>query len=209
MVGYAFIPQEEPGAPMPTTTWAIDAVSPTAVVGESSATAETFDDEGNVTGLLDMSADRMAPNHLFIPSQGVYAPFESHGLDREGALILPPNPRVLTRYSAGASPSGPSGTVLISGHVSKLPITGALYRLADLTPNAVVYLTDDRGTLTSWVVTSMETYIKASLPGKVFSPSPTIRGYLVTCSGPIVAFPDGHRTHRDNIVVGLRRLSVG
>ena len=61
--------------------------------------------------------------------------------------------------------------------------------------------TDLLGERTDWVVASVHSYRKTSLPPEIFGTDGSRMLTLVTCGGEIVQTPDGRWTHEDNIVV--------
>jgi hypothetical protein len=184
LVAWGFVPRAAEAAPLPTPF----------VAGEPT------------TGVDATQADGLAPNRLRIPSLTIDAPLVDGAITWQGSgrtLEIPGDPQELTLFSSGASACADRGTVLIAGHVSSSGVHGALWPLAQIEPNAVVFLTCADGTLTTWRATTVEVKEKADFPQELFTNRGTLRAVIVTCGGPVMA--DGH--YRDNIVVELDRVS--
>ncbi len=134
---------------------------------------------------------------LLIPSEGVYAPLESHGLTQTtfrgssvDELVLPSDPKRLTLYADGGTCVGTQGTVLISGHVKNNGARGALYSLSAVPAGAIAYVRCADGTTTAWKQVDEEVTDKFAIPQSLFSPAGPRRLAIVTCGGTVGS--DGH-----------------
>lgn len=143
-------------------------------------------------------------DRLFIQSLDVEAPIDDVGADH-GAMIIPADIARVGRWESGGALDGADGTVLIVGHVNIAGQgLGALYRLSEIQPGAVVVTTDGQGRRSSWRVTALESVNKRALPADIFDPSGPRRLVLVTCGGALMHIDGpggGYNTYENNIVV--------
>lgn len=138
------------------------------------------------------------PVRLRIPAIGVSARIIPVGVATTGELGIPADPSVVGWWAGGASPGQPAGATVLVGHIdSAASGPGALFRLADLRPGAVVSLTAGRRTW-QYAVQALRAYPKDSLPsGVIFGQRVTPRLVIVSCGGPFDS-TTGH--YLDNIV---------
>jgi len=137
------------------------------------------------------------PIWLSLPGQSVEAPVVAVGLEADGELAVPEDPRVLGWWRGGAHPSAARGTVVIDGHVDARGIgAGALFRLADLKPGATVSVTTAEGSR-SYVVDAVRSYQKTALPREIFDTTGVPRLVLITCGGE---FDFDTHQYADNVV---------
>ncbi|HEY0577575.1 MAG TPA: class F sortase [Pseudonocardia sp.] len=137
------------------------------------------------------------PIWLSLPGQGIEAPVVSVGLETNGELAVPEDPRVLGWWRGGAHPSAGRGTVVIDGHVDARGIgAGALFRLADLKPGATVSVTTTEGSR-SYLVDAVHSYQKTALPREIFDTTGVPRLVLITCGGE---FDFETHQYADNVV---------
>jgi hypothetical protein len=129
---------------------------------------------------------RSAPVALYIPHIGVRAKIISLGLTSAGAVRVPPltRPFITSWYDRGPTPGAP-GAAVIFGHVDSHAVGPAVfYRLGDLRPGDLVYVTlEDRRTAL-FRVYSAALYQKAEFPDQAiygYTSWPSLR--LVTCGG--------------------------
>jgi hypothetical protein len=129
---------------------------------------------------------RSVPVTVYIPHIKVWARILSLGLTSGGAVGVPPltRPFLTSWYNKGASPGSP-GTAVIFGHVDAAAVGPAVfYRLGDLRPGDLVYVTlRDRRTAL-FRVYSAALYQKAEFPDQAiygYTSWPSLR--LVTCGG--------------------------
>jgi Sortase domain len=143
--------------------------------------ARTPDDRLQATPMA-----RSVPVAIYIPHIGVQAKIISLGLGPGGAIRVPPltRPFITSWYDRGPTPGAP-GAAVIFGHVDSHAVGPAVfYRLADLRPGDLVYVTlKDRRTAL-FRVYSAALYRKAEFPDQAiygYTSWPSLR--LVTCGG--------------------------
>ena len=144
-------------------------------------------------------------NRIFVKSLGINAPWINEGANKDG-LVIPSDVHTVGRWTGGADIDATSGTVLMAGHVNYVGQgNGALYRLSQIQPGAVVVVTDAAGARTSWRVSGLQVVQKAALPTSIFNNSGPRHLVLITCGGPLLKVSDGHggtfNTYRDNVIV--------
>jgi hypothetical protein len=129
---------------------------------------------------------RSVPVTIDIPYIKVRARILSLGLTAGGAVGVPPltSPFLTSWYNKGATPGSP-GTAVIFGHVDAAAVGPAVfYRLGNLRPGDLVYVTlKDRRTAL-FRVYSAALYQKAEFPHQAiygYTSWPSLR--LVTCGG--------------------------
>jgi hypothetical protein len=129
---------------------------------------------------------RSVPVAIDIPHIGVQAKIISLGLAAGGVVRVPPltRPFITSWYDRGPTPGTP-GAAVIFGHVDSAAVGPAVfYRLGDLRPGDLVYVTlKDRRTAL-FRVYSAALYRKAEFPDQAiygYTSWPSLR--LVTCGG--------------------------
>lgn len=203
-----------PAVPLPSRTYAVASPTPdttrTARVASNpddasaSATPTTSPSAPSPTttstpSSLAMDPARMAPDRLYIPSLQVYASLTSEGF-RGGRLSLP-DEAWRVGLDAGSPPlDSVSGTTLLAGHVDHAGVPGALHRLGEVQPGALVYVTDAEGARSTFVASGLQTYLKSGLPRDLFDVGGERRLAVVTCGGPVITV-DGEHHYRDNVVL--------
>lgn len=129
---------------------------------------------------------RSLPVGIAIPAIGVRADVIPLGLNRDGAVAVPPltRPFVTSWYDGGPTPGEP-GAAAIFGHVDAAGVGPAIfYRLGDLRPGDQILVRLHNGRTVIFGVYSVALYLKAEFPtSRVygFTDWPTLR--LVTCGG--------------------------
>jgi sortase (surface protein transpeptidase) len=138
------------------------------------------------------------PVRLQIPVLGVSAAIVSVGVAADAGLGIPADPSVVGWWAGGGSPGQPSGATVLTGHIdSAVSGPGALFRLQDVRPGAMVIVTAGGHTY-RYVVQAIRAYSKTRLPAAtIFDQQVTPRLVIVTCGGPFDA-DTGH--YLDNIV---------
>jgi len=186
----AWLDSTEP-APLPTVLTSADPLTPPVGPRETVIADKTIG---------PTSMDAMT---LLIPSQGVYAPLESHGIATTtfrgvtiGELVLPSDPARLTLFKDGAACTGTEGTLLISGHVKNNGARGALYSLSAVPAGSIAYVRCADGTTTAWKQVEEQVTEKLSIPQGIYSAKGPRRLVVVTCGGSVGA--DGH--YNSNII---------
>lgn len=148
---------------------------------------------------LVMSPDRMGPDRLYVPSLGIYASLDGVKFS-SGSLDIPREPWRVGRDVWSAPLGAGAGTTLLAGHVDLSGTPGALARLSDARPGALVHVTDGAGRRSTFVTTSLQSYSKVSLPRSIFRVDGPRQLALVTCGGPVMTI-DGVQHYRDNVVL--------
>jgi hypothetical protein len=126
------------------------------------------------------------PVSLRIPAIGVNARVISLGLDASGGVAVPPlsTPFVTSWYDRGPAP-GQDGPAVLLGHVDAAGVGPAVfYKLGDLVPGDLVYVTRKDHRTVVFRVTAVTLYPERDFPAKEvygYTPHPTLR--LITCGG--------------------------
>jgi hypothetical protein len=143
--------------------------------------ARTPDDRLQATPMA-----RSVPVAIYIPHIGVQAKIISLGLTSGGAVGVPPltRPFITSWYNRGPTPGAP-GAAVIFGHVDSAAVGPAVfYRLGDLRPGDLVYVTLKDRRVALFRVYSAALYRKAEFPDQAiygYTSWPSLR--LVTCGG--------------------------
>ena len=129
---------------------------------------------------------RSAPASLRIPAIGVTARVISLGLDSAGGVAVPSlsTPFLASWYDRGSAP-GQDGPAVLLGHVDAAGVGPAVfYKLGELVPGDLVYVTRrDRRTAVFQVI-AVALYAERDFPTREvygYTPNPTLR--LITCGG--------------------------
>jgi len=139
-----------------------------------------------------------APATLSIPEIGVSTRLTSLGLTAQGTVQVPPTTSVAGWYSHSPRP-GAVGPAIILGHIDSLSGPGVFFRLPTLRPGDPVYVRRADGSTVEFVVTRVQTYLKARFPTEeVYGPTPDAELRLITCGG---AFDASTSHYLSNIVV--------
>ena len=129
---------------------------------------------------------RSVPVSVRIPAIGVSARVVPLGLDSSGEVAVPPlsTPFVTSWYDKGSAP-GQDGPAVLLGHVDAAGVGPAVfYKLGDLVPGDLVYVTRQDHRTAIFRVTAVALYPEQQFPTKQvygFTPNPTLR--LITCGG--------------------------
>jgi hypothetical protein len=151
---------------------------------------------------------RAEPIHVRAASIGVDASLVSVGILDDDVMEVPVDVATVGWYDPDRDPEtgaglgvipGVQGTAVLAGHVdSRTQGRGALYRLRELRAGDLIELDHADGTATTWRVTEVHRYPKATLPyHEVFTWSGRPRLALITCGGE---FDRTERSYTDNIV---------
>ncbi|MFA5997922.1 MAG: class F sortase [Candidatus Paceibacterota bacterium] len=124
------------------------------------------------------------PVRLTIPRIGVDAALESVGLTPEGAMDVPTGPANAAWFSPGPRP-GEEGSAVIAGHYGwKDGLPAVFDDLSALQKGDKIYIEDENGVLTAFVVRELRSYGEYEDAPEVFG---SIDGKahlnLVTCGG--------------------------
>lgn len=124
------------------------------------------------------------PARLKIPSINVGAPVEYVGLASDGAMDVPKSPDNVAWFSPGPRP-GENGSAVIAGHFGwKDGKTAAFDDLYKLKKGDKLYVEDEKGTVTAFMVRESRRYDSNADAGDVFGASdgkPHLN--LITCEG--------------------------
>jgi sortase (surface protein transpeptidase) len=137
---------------------------------------------------------RSVPVSLRIPAIGVKARVIPLGLDADGGAAVPSlsTPFLTSWYDRGPAP-GEAGPAVLLGHVDSAAVGPAVfYKLGDLVPGDLVYVTRRDHRTAVFRVTAVALYPEQDFPAKQvygFTARPTLR--LVTCGGDF-----DEQTHR-------------
>ena len=129
---------------------------------------------------------RSNPVEVDIPAIGVRAQVIALGLDAEGGVAVPSlsTPFLVSWFDRGPAP-GQAGAAVLLGHVDAAGVGPAVfYRLGDLLPGNLVYVTRRDERTAVFRVTSVGLYSENAFPvSRVYEYTryPTLR--LITCGG--------------------------
>jgi hypothetical protein len=173
--------RDQPGPPGPSGSPGPSGPAASSKVRPAGGPARTPEDRTQATPMA-----RSAPVAIDIPHIGVQAKIISLGLTSGGTVRVPPltRPFLTSWYDQGPTPGAP-GAAVIFGHVDSAAVGPAVfYRLGDLRPGDLVYITlKDRRTAL-FRVYSAALYQKAEFPDQAiygYTSWPSLR--LVTCGG--------------------------
>lgn len=146
---------------------------------------------------LDTDAQTPAAEvpRLRINRLGIGAPMDVVGTVGD-EVEIPDDPARVGRWVHGATPGDPTGTVLVTGHVTWNGKRGALWPLASAQAGDLIEVELALGDSTHWLVTDVRTLPRDQDHPELFTTAGNHRLVVVTCGGPIVA---GH--YRDLVVV--------
>ena len=139
------------------------------------------------------------PVRLKIPSINVDATFEYVGLTEEGAMDVPKGPGNVAWFKLGTIP-GERGSAVIAGHSgyknNKMGVFDNLYKLRK---GDKLYVEDEKGDITTFVVSKIQIYNSKANAGDVFiSSDGKAHMNLITCTG---FWNEAERTHSSRLVV--------
>lgn len=183
-------------APQPTAAQAYDTpdASPPAAPGAAS---------GAAPGSAPAGSGRPAPHHapppirrvgpqprsvpvrLRIPAIGVNAPMTTLGLDKKGALAMPPAAKAgyAGWYAKGPAP-GEAGAAIVAGHLDSPTGRAVFYGLGGLRKKKTVEITRQDGRTAVFTVDAVEVYPKKNFPNqKVYRSTATPQLRIITCGG--------------------------
>jgi len=124
------------------------------------------------------------PVRMTIPSINVDATIEYVGLTSNGAMAVPKGPNDVGWFELGPRP-GDLGSAVIAGHDGwKNGIPAVFDNLSKLVAGDKIYVKDDTGTLTLFVVRKVATYGENDDASTIFdSNDGTAHLNLITCEG--------------------------
>jgi Sortase domain len=133
-----------------------------------------------------VAMNRSAPVVVDVPAIGVHAQIIPLGIESDGEVAVLPlsTPFVVSWYDRGPAP-GQAGAAVLLGHVDAAAVGPAVfYRLGDLRPGDLIYVTRQDHRSAVFRVTSVGLYPQTAFPtARVYGATsrPTLR--LVTCGG--------------------------
>lgn len=188
-----------PEAPPDASITAVVTAAATAPVVSGQSRANVADSPTSpsapVPGFSSPTPVHTAGPRLLIGALGISAPLHEVGVSA-GELEIPADPAAVGIWRDGARPGDPTGTVLVSGHVSWDGRRGGLWPLASAGLGDLVELVTPDGTVTHWIVTTADRVLGDQDHPDLFTRSGPHRLVVVTCGGPVV---DGR--YRDLVVV--------
>lgn len=128
------------------------------------------------------AAVQVLPMRLIIPRLNVSADIRSVGVTPEGTMEVPGNTVDVGWFKLGPQP-GERGSSVISGHMDgENGEAGVFANLYKLKEGDKVYIEDDKGASTAFVVRESRTY-NPGFADEVFSPADKAHLNLITCDG--------------------------
>ena len=140
-----------------------------------------------------------APGRLKIPSINVDAPVEYVGLTSDGAMDVPKVPANVAWFNQGPRP-GENGSAVIAGHYGwKNNIPAAFDTIHTLRKGDKIYIEDENGVNTVFVVREIQIYSKNEDAPLVFGSSDgKAHLNLITCTG---VWNKAEKTYSDRLIV--------
>ncbi|HEX5370856.1 MAG TPA: class F sortase [Dehalococcoidia bacterium] len=141
---------------------------------------------------------------LTIPAIGVDANVISLGVDPDGTMQSPDNPRDVGWYTFAAHP-GYAGNVVMAGHVDYHDYGPAVFwHLHELKAGDSIYIDLQDGTRFAYSVASLTAYEDSSAPvAQIVGPSDVEEVTLITCTG---AFDTTAHNYNQRLVVVADRV---
>jgi hypothetical protein len=122
----------------------------------------------------------------------------------DGTLATPQNWNDAGWYAEGVVPGEPGPAVIVGHRDSAAAGAAVFYRLGDLSPGADVTITERDGSVSHFIVQSMQQVAKADFPtDEVYGPSAHRLLRLITCTGD---FDFDAGSYLDNLVVTARAV---
>ena len=145
------------------------------------------------------------PTRVQVPSVGIDVRVVGVGVQPDGLMELPRDPKIAGWYRFGPDPSDPDGSTVIAAHVDSLEYgLGPFSRLRDLPSGAEIIVTTADGTQHRYTTEAVARALKNELPvAELFERSGPPRLVLITCGG---RFDTATRTYSDNVIVTAMRL---
>jgi Sortase domain len=139
-----------------------------------------------------------SPVRLRIPSIAVDTGLERLGLNGDGTIEVPADPREAGWYTNGPSP-GEQGPAVVLGHLDSATGPAVFSRLAALRPGGQVVLTREDGSTVTFRVERVATFPVDRFPSdQVYGATPDPELRLITCGGQ---FSLAQRRYLSNVVV--------
>ena len=153
---------------------------------------------------LSEKTDLTIPTRIKIPAINVSSPILSVGLTDDGAMAVPKRPDEAAWFNLGPRP-GEAGSAVISGHYGwKNNIPAAFDNLYKLKKGDQVYVEDERGVTTIFVVREAKVYGESQNASDVFGSSDGKSHLnLITCAG---VWDKTQKSYSNRIVVFADKL---
>ena len=138
------------------------------------------------------------PTAVRIPALDVSSDVMELGLQRDGAMEVPPGAYPVGWYDRSPTP-GQLGPAVLAGHVDWDGEPGAFAGLHELLPGDTVEVDRADGTTAAFLVDRVEEHAKDAFPGDAVYGDLDHAGLrLITCGG---VFDQGTGDYRDNVIV--------
>lgn len=125
------------------------------------------------------------PVRLVVQRLGSNAPIRSVGLDKQGAIEVPPvgNPNLVGWYRSGPT-AGEAGPAIMLGHKDTKSGSAVFSRLDEIRNGDVIEVHRKDGIIAVFTVGGLEQAEKTVLPTqRVYGESPNPQLHLITCGG--------------------------
>ena len=139
----------------------------------------------------------LRPDLVDVPSVHLHAPVTAVGRRLDGSVDVP-SPYSTAGWWEGGTGIGPSGPVVLVGHVDDRKGPAVFYHLKDIQPGAAITLGTSHGKPAHYLVDAVRQYPDKQFPTELIYGStarPTLR--LLTCGG----YSYRTRHYVDNVVV--------
>jgi len=170
--------------------WSPPPVPAASAASAASAAAAATERAGKAGGKRSRHAmfvmGRSLPVAVQIPAIGLRAQIEALGLGPDGQVAVPSlsTPYLASWYDRGPAP-GQAGAAVLLGHVDAATVGPAVfYRLGELVPGELIYVTRQDRRIAVFRVTSVRLYPQNDFPAArvyEYTGQPMLR--LVTCGG--------------------------
>lgn len=166
------VPSDAPSRPM---------VFPTSQTIQNSIDSKLI--ESIQASLNAKKTDVALPVHIVIPSISVDAAIVNVGVTPQGNMDVPKSPADVAWYSLGPRP-GEIGSAVLSGHYGwKDGVPAVFDKLYKLKKGDKVYIKDEKGATTTFVVRESRTYGENEDASNVFGFGSGAQLNLITCRG--------------------------
>ncbi len=172
---------------------------PTAVPAPTaSATAQKGTKPGKQKAARSSRGALAAPVSIAISSVGITAPVGQVGLNRDGTIGVPTDPRQAAWYRLGSRP-GDRGPAVIVGHLDSAVGPAAFYRLGEVRPGQTVTVTRADRSVARFTIDAVRSYRRDHFPTTtVYGPTDYAGLRLITCGG---AYDHRTKSYESNTVV--------
>ncbi len=154
---------------------------------------------GSTVLFTHASARAGIPARLTIPRINVDAAIEQVGLTNQGAMEVPKGPSTVAWYNLGPRP-GEKGNAVIDGHFGwKNGIPAVFDELHRLQKGNKIYVKDEQGATSTFIVRELRRYGQNDRAGSVFTASDKqAHLVLITCEG---IWNKSRKSYSDRIAV--------